>query len=189
MGAMQLLFAAPFLLAAALAFTILAVIPPWRRWALPIPSGILASGPSLFATLGAELLVAHLLGHDNGPAPPRAVLLSGLSIAVLGGILGGVAAGVIARLLAATLPRLLLRMAVLVSAWCSDFVLLIALNIAVSARWPLPDTGALPIAEALLALIPAWFTARNPDPFRSSLLRLPIGLRFRQRTEEVVSDN
>ena len=180
---MQLLFAAPFLLVAALAFTILAAVPPWRRWAIPIPTAVIASGPSLFAVIGAELLIAHLLGHDvnTNPGPGRQALIAAFSLAVLGGIVGGIAAGVVARFLTGILPRVLLRSAIVIAAWCSYFVLFVALNIAASARLRLPDSIALPLVEAALALVGAWFTARNPEPFRTSRIRLPIGLRFSQR--------
>jgi hypothetical protein len=180
---MILLFAAPFLLAAALAFAIPAAVPPWRRWAIPIPTGIIASNPCLFMIIGGELLIAHFVGYDTAtrPAPVRTILIACLSIAILGGIVGGVAAGFVARLLTAILPRVLLRIAILIAAWCSYFILLMALDIAATARWRLPDNNALPFAEVALALIGAWFTARNPEPFRSSRVRLPVGTRFRYR--------
>ena len=180
---MELLFAAPFLLAAALAFAILAAVPRWRRWAIPIPSGIIASNPCLFMIIGGELLIAHFVGYDSAthPAPARTILIACLSIAILGGIVGGVAAGFLARLLTAILPRILLRIAILIGAWCSYFILLIALNIAATARWRLPDSAAVPIVEAVLALAGAWLTARNPEPFRVSRVRLPVGSRFRYR--------
>jgi hypothetical protein len=186
---MLLLFVAPFLFAAALAFTILAAVPRWRRWAIPIPSGILASAPCLFAVMGAELWAAHLLGRDTAPAPGRKVLLAGLAIAILVGILGGVAAGIVARLLTGILPRLVLRSAIVVAAWCSYFVLLVVLNIAATARWRLPDSMALPIVEAVLALIGAWLIARDPEPFRSSRFRLPVGIGFRQRGRKSLADD
>ncbi|MGB7356450.1 MAG: hypothetical protein WBD06_22295 [Acidobacteriaceae bacterium] len=178
---MQILFVAPFLFAAALAFTILAAIPPWRRWAIPIPTGIIAAAPCLFAVMGAELWVVHLLGRDTGPSPGRKVLLAGLAVAIVGGILGGSVAGVVARLLTGILPRLVLRSAIVLAAWCSYFVLFVVLNIAATARWRLPDNNALPFAEAALALIGAWFTATNPEPFRSPHFRLPVGIGFRHR--------
>lgn len=180
---MELLFAAPFLLAAALAFAILAAVPRWRRWAIPIPTGIIISNPCLFMIIGGELLIAHFVGYDAAtrPAPVRTILIACLSIAILGGIVGGVAAGLVARLLTAILPRILLQIAILIAAWCSYFILLIALDIAATARWRLQDSSALPIAEAVLALVGAWLTARHPEPFRSSRIRLPVGTRFRYR--------
>jgi hypothetical protein len=183
---MQLLFAAPFLLAAALAFTILAAVPRWRRWAIPIPTGILASAPCLFAGMGGVLLINHLLGYDTGPEPK--ILLVCLSIGIPAGILGGAAAGIVARLLTGILPRLVLRTAIVIAAWCSYFVLLVVLDIAATARWRLPDSMALPIVEAVLALIGAWLIARNPEPFRSSRFRLPIGIGFRHRGRETPVD-
>jgi hypothetical protein len=176
---MQLLFAAPFLLAAALAFTFLAAVPRWRRWAIPIPSGILASAPCLFAGMGGVLLINHLLGYDAGPEPK--ILLVCLSIGIPAGIIGGVAAGVVARLLTGILPSPVLRSAIVVAAWCSYFVLLVVLNIAATARWRLPDSRTLWIVEAVLALVGAWLTAGNPEPFRSPRFRLPVGIGFRHR--------
>jgi len=182
---MQLLFAAPFLLAAALAFTILAAVPRWRRWAIPLPSGVIASNPCLFIIIGTELLIAHLLGYDTAthPAPGRKILIACLSIAILGGLVGGVAAGYLARLLTATLPRVLLRIAIVMAAWCSYFVLFVVLNIAASARWHLSDNAAVWITGGVLAFVGAWFTARNPEPFRSGRVRLPVGSRFRYRMD------
>lgn len=183
MGAAQMLFVWPFLLAAAFAFTILVAIRSWRRWAIPILTGLLASGPFLFAGMGSVLLVNHFLGYDARPEPR--ILLVCLSVGIPAGLLGGVTAGILARLLTGILPRLLLRWAIVVVAGYSYFAVLIVLNIAASARWPLPDSvpklTTLFLAEAVLALVGAWFTARNPEPFRGSRFRLPIGLRFRQR--------
>lgn len=176
---MQILFAAPFLLAAALAFTILAAFPRGRRWAIPIPTGILASAPCFFAVFGGELLAAHWLGHDLGPG--RKALLVYLSIAILAGILGGVAAGIVARLLTGILSRLLLRAALIAAAACSYFVLFILLDIAASSWWRLSDNAAVWIAGLVLSFTGAWLTTRNPEPFRSSRFRLPVGSRFRYR--------
>lgn len=180
---MQLFFAAPFLLAAALAFTILAAVPRWRRWAIPIPSGVIASNPCLFVIIGGELLVAHFLGYDTAthPAPGRNILIACLCIAILGGIGGGVAAGVAARFVTGILPRVLLRIAILIAAGCSYFVLFAVLSIAASARWHLPDNAAVWITGDVLAFVAAWLTARNPESFRSSRVRLPVGTRFRYR--------
>jgi hypothetical protein len=176
---MQLLFAAPFLLAAALAFTILAAVPPWRRWALPIPTGLIAANPCLFAGIGVVLLVNHGLGYDSGPQPK--ILLVCLSVGIPAGIVGGAVAGFAARFVAAILPRLLLQIAILIAGWCSYFVLFVVLNIAASARWHLSDNLAVWITGAILAFIAAWFTARNPEPFRSSRIHLPVGSRFARR--------
>jgi hypothetical protein len=176
---MQILFVAPFLLAAALAFTLLAAVPQWRRWAIPIPTGILAAAPSLFAGMGAVLLINHLLGYDAGPQPK--IILVCLSIGIPAGILGGAAAGIIAHLLTGILPRLILRSAVLVAAWCSYFVLLIVLDIAAASHWSLTNSLASWLVEASLAFIGAWLVARKPDPFRSSSFRLPMGSRFPDR--------
>jgi hypothetical protein len=176
---MQLLFVAPFLFAAALAFTILAAIPPWRRWAIPIPTGILGSAPCLFAVFGGEMLVTHWLGHDPGPG--RKAILAYLCVAIVAGILGGIAAGMVARLLTGILPRILLRSAILIAAGCSYFVLLVAMSLAAAWYWRLPDSNISWIVEAVLVFIGAWFTAGNPEPFRSSNFRLPVGMGFRQR--------
>lgn len=176
---MQLLFAAPFLLAAALAFTILAAVPRWRRWAILIPTGTIAAGPCFFVAFGAGLWIDHLLGHDTGPE--RRSLLLYFSLAILAGILGGVAAGIISRFLTGILPRVLLRVTVFIAAGCSYFVLFLALDIAASARWHLPENGWFWSAGAVLSLVGAWLTAANPEPFRSSSFRLPIGAQFHRR--------
>ncbi|MGA7522753.1 MAG: hypothetical protein WBW84_09725 [Acidobacteriaceae bacterium] len=176
---MQILFAAPFLLAAALAFTILAAVPRWRRWAIPIPTGIIASGPCLLAIAIIEILAVRAISGNAWPGRWANILY--IVSSVVGGIFGGVAAGIVTRLLTCVLPRPLLRAALTVAAWCSYFVLFTALDIAATAYWHLHSGPASWIVGASLTFIGAWLVASNPESFRSSSFRWPIGSRLQSR--------
>jgi hypothetical protein len=183
---MQVIFAAPFILLAGIVFCSLSIIPRARRWAIPIPTGVIVSGPCLLAVLMFEALAGHFLLHDSWPAW---LVTTYLSIGVLAAVVGGIAAGILARFAAALLPRLLLRLAVFVAAWCSYLVvawgaesLLSSLNSPKEMRTQVP--GLLTFAvEVLLSFIGAFFIAQRSEEFRSRRIRLPQGMTFRKRNQ------
>jgi hypothetical protein len=118
---MQVLFAAPFILAAGIVFTVLSVIPRLRRWAIPIATGILGARPSSLP----GLFVGALVFHTSEPVPTgHGWLVAFVCAGAFTGLVGGVVIGAIAQVVASFLPLALLRVAVLIAAWCSDFVLL-----------------------------------------------------------------
>ena len=183
---MQLIFAAPFILAAGFAFTILSLIPRARRWAIPIPTGIIAAGPSLLVVIIVEgLIVSAFLNYDWAPA--WGVVLF-WSLGGIGGAIGGVLSAVLASFVANVLPRPLLRLAVVMAGWCSYFVMLLALVFVMDQQFSLysgPSRGwseALGLGlELLLSLIGAILVARNAEQFRARRMRLPYGAPFRKR--------
>jgi hypothetical protein len=118
---MQVLFAAPFILAAGIVFTVLSVIPRLRRWAIPIATGILGARPSSLP----GLFVGALVFHTSEPVPTgHGWLVAFVCAGAFTGLVGGVVIGAIAQVVASFLPLILLGVAVLIAAWCSDFVLL-----------------------------------------------------------------
>jgi hypothetical protein len=181
---MQIMFAAPFLLAAGLVFTILSLISPARRWGIPVPTGILAAAPSLIVAL----LIVSLLAHWFAPTRDWQGWWAGswLGIAGAAALLGGVIAGVAALLAACALPALLLRAAVFIAAWCSYFVLVVASEIA-GSHLGLPRGNPLETLglEFLLSFICAFFIAKRSEGFRPREMRLPwdttIAIRARAR--------
>ena len=118
---MQILFAAPFILAAAIAFTMLSVVPKARRWAIPIPTGVIGAGPTSLIGLFVGAVVIHSI-----PGPSHGPIIAFCCAGALTGLVGGIFIGAIARFVASILPAILLRMAVLVAGWCSYFVLIAA---------------------------------------------------------------
>jgi hypothetical protein len=155
-------YAAPFVLLAGLVFTVLSLVPKARRWAIPIPTGILGAGPSALLGLGA---VAFWMTHPARPMG-RSALIPFVCCGASTGLLGGVITWVLARWAASILPALLLRGAVLVAAWCSYFVVLAALLLWGEYRFELKDASLWFGADAVLALIGAWFLSLRAEQFR-----------------------
>ncbi len=183
---MQIIFAAPFVLAAALVFTILSLIPRARRWAIPIPAGIIAAGPSLLVVFIVEALTIHFFDHTAWPGRWASILY--VSSGILGGIVGGVGVAVLASFVANVLPRPLLRLAVVLTGWCSYFVMLLTLAFVMDQQFSLysgPFRGwseALALGlELLLSLTGAILVAQNAEQFRTRRMRLPYGAPFRRR--------
>lgn len=181
MGAMLLLFWAPFAVAAALVFTILSLIPPARRWAIPSATGVVGAEPCLMiALVGAPFLLKFLgLRRLN----PTELFYIGVSLAAIGGIAGGLVAGLLARSLVQLLPKLFLRIAVVVAGWCSYFVVIYTLNFVADRDFTenLAMFYSVAALEALIALIAAWFVAKDSERFRNKRIRLPYGMPFRKR--------
>jgi hypothetical protein len=162
---MQILFAAPLILAAGIVFTVLSLIPRARRWAIPIPCGILGSGAFACLAIFVGIVVTQFI---ESPTPTRYPLLAFYWAAAISGLAGGVAVGAAARWVAAILPAVLLRLAVFFAAWCSYFVLMAGLLIFVNARFsgPIVRSSITAIGlELLLSLTGAWFIARRSEGF------------------------
>jgi len=178
---MQILFAAPFLVAAGLVFTILSLIPPARRWAIPVPTGIVSAGPSFLLAL----LTEGLLVHWFGPAGSWDRWHPWLALAAIGGAAGGLIAGFLAWILAQLLPEFLLRAAVFIAAWCSYFVVIVAFEMTSSHFGWFRGQGLIILGlEILLSGIGASFIAKRSEDFRPKPLRLPKGTSFHMRGEK-----
>ena len=172
---MQVLIVAPFLLAAGLVFTLLSVFPPWRRWAIPIPTGITAAGPCLIVAL----ILVGVLARLVAPSHPWGGLFADvyLGLAAFGAVVGGVLAGISARFAASLLPFLLLRLTVFVAAWCSYFVLTCAAGFLLNLAAPLRAGGwiaglVIVVINFTLSFIGAWFTGRSSESFRPARTRM-----------------
>jgi len=183
---MPIIFAAPFVLAAGIAFTILSLIPRARPWAIPIPTGIIAAGPSLLAVLIVEALALHFFDHTAWPGRWAAILY--LSSGINRGVVGGGAAVVLASFAARTLPMLVLRIAI-IFAGCSSYFVVIALSMfaiknVFELHSPMPSgwsQALAPALEVLLSFIGAFLISSNPDQFRGQRIHLPHGVPFRER--------
>ena len=163
MGAMQILYAAPFLLLAALVFSVLSVVPRARRWAIPIPTGILGAGAFALVGFGA---VAFWINF-SGPRPMgRGFLIPFFTAGALSGLLGGVLTWFLARWVASILSATLLRVAVIAAGWCSYFVVLAALLLWGDYRFQLKDIYLGFGIEVLLAFIAAWLISTRSGEFR-----------------------
>jgi hypothetical protein len=172
---MAILYAAPFLFAAGLAFTMLSVIRPLRRWAIPIPTAVIACGPCLIVTLILSSVLAHLIAPNH----PWSGWFAGffLGLAGFAAVLGGVIAGLAGWVVASHLPVLLLRCAVFTAAWCSYFVLICGLGFLINMGGPILPGGWIVgllifVLNALLSFIGAWFTARKSESYRPDTNRL-----------------
>lgn len=181
---MQIMFAAPFILLAGIVFTVLSVIPRARRWAIPIPCGILGAGAFACLAIFVGIVVTQF---TQSPTPTRYPLLAFYWAAAISGLVGGVATGAAARWVAALLPAVLLRLAVFFTAWCSYFVLIAGLLLSVNlrvfgpvVRSPIASVMAICL-EILLSFIGGWFIAQRSEEFRYRRLRLPFGAPFRHR--------
>ncbi len=181
---MQILFAVPFILAAGIVFTVLSVIPRARRWAIPIPTGILGACPASLVGLFIGVL---LIQSFESPRPGRGPLVLFCSLGALTGLAGGFVTGAIARVVASILSGMLLRMAVFVAGWCSYFVLIagalffVNVHAAESSHMGWPVIAMTISLELLLSFIGAWFIAQKSEEFRPSRFRLPRGTSFRNR--------
>jgi uncharacterized membrane protein len=178
---MQLLFAAPFLLAAGVVFTILSLIPRARRWGLAVPTGILGAAPFFVMAMFTEIALVHWLAAAGAASPMRWLLV----VAALVGVAGGVLVGLLALPVAGSLPKVLLRAAVFIAGWCSYVVVLFAAEMTGSYYgWPHGDWLIVLVLETFLSFIAAFFIAKRSEDFRPRDLRLPLGRRFRIRGQE-----
>jgi len=182
---MQILFAAPFILLAGIVFTVLSIVPRARRWAIPIPTGIIGAGPTSLVGLFVGAVVIHSL-----PGPGRGPIIAFCCAGAVTGLVGGFLTGAIARFVASILPAILLRLTVFVAGWCSYFVLIAGALFFVHTSggglygegWPIV-TMTISL-ELLLSFISAWFIARKSEEFRSLNFRLPRGTPFIARAKE-----
>ena len=178
---MQILYAAPFILAAGLIFTVLSVIPVGRKWAIPIPTGVIAAGPSSLACFFLVALVREHLAQ-SGPVD-RWDLVAYIG----GGVIGGIVAGVLAYFVTCLLPRVILTLAVFLAAGCSYFVLIVGSLLAAQVRLRVSGdrstfSGLLVICvEMLISFIAAFFVAQKQEQFRPRRVRIPSGMSFPNR--------
>lgn len=182
---MAILFAAPFILAAGVVFTVLSLIPRTRRLALPIPAGILCSGP--FSWFGIFLVLSATPSFE--PEPTRHSLAAFFGAAAVTAVVGGFFTWVLARFVASILPAALLRVAVFLAGLSSYFVLIAGSLLFVQTRGAgSPGEGWAIIVltlslELLLSFIGAWFVAQRSEEFRPARFRLPRGTSFRDRAK------
>ena len=110
---MQIIYAAPFLLAAAICFCTCAAIRSTRKNALILPVGILLFGPGSLISFGIFALIAYGLGHKGSAnwwylAP---YIIGGLAIAVC--------CSIIWRNIVASLPLSLVKVSLIAATFAS----------------------------------------------------------------------
>ena len=167
---MQILYAAPFLLLAAILFSVLAAIPSTRRFAIIAPTGAIVFGPASLIGYFVVLLVrSKIWGHDF-PADRwdgAAYVMSGL-----------IAAGIvilILRIVLRFLPALMFQLVVFAGAFCSYFVLFCAANFGSQfyLHWNAGIHYSIAVGvlilgiSLLLCACGAWLTSRYSSQFRT----------------------
>jgi membrane glycosyltransferase len=178
---MQIFYAAPFLLIAALLFGILSSIPAARRFAIIAPVGVIVFGPASLVGYFFFVLVRSKIWGHNFPADrwdKAAYVITGLIAAGL--------AIFVSRLILQLLPALFLRLIVFCGALCSFFVLIsaasIGLNIYLNHNSNAQQSLPLEIAEVCTSLMvstsAAWLISRSPDRFRPRLGSIPNPFRL-----------
>lgn len=171
---MQILFAAPFFVLAAILFTLLSAFGSLRRFAITIPAGVLAFG--LGGAVGVT--VAGYLGKSSAGtgAHAQAGLTAALSRAMAGFGLGGLIATIVVSLamiwVLQMAPEWALRMIAFCGALCSYFVLATAAMVPINYLLRAPDppswvfTGFEFVMAAALSLLGAWMISGKPEGFR-----------------------
>lgn len=171
---MQILLAAPFLVLAAILFTLLSAFGNLRRFAITIPAGVLAFGLG-----GAEGV--RLAGHFGEPsAGPAAHSQANLTAAVaraaagfgLGGLMGAIAVSLALMWALRVAPEWGLRTIAFCGALCSYFVLTTAAMVPINYALRAPDppswvfTGFEFIMATALSLLGAWMISGKPEGYR-----------------------
>jgi len=159
------LFAAPFLIVAALCFSGLSAFRRTRRYAILVPAGVVSAGPALLFGLMVQGLAARLLlKHDLGKPVEWGIILVTASVMVV------IAVSIIRMILLNT-PARFVRMVVICGGFCSYMVISLAvwLWIAHLIANYLRDSRLTIIVALSTAVfcssVGAWFIARNPETY------------------------
>lgn len=123
---MQIIFAAPFLLPAAISFTVLAAFGRLRRFAVTIPTGIIASAPGGFAGLIAVTVLAEKFTHSARPYDTSKAFAYAVPIGTFGfcGLATAVVAALVMRWILKFAHGWCIRVIVFGGAFCSYCILL-----------------------------------------------------------------
>jgi hypothetical protein len=159
---MQIMYAAPFLLTAGIAFIVLSSVPRLRRWAITVPTGVVAFGPgALAAFLVAALIADKVLGYHGAANWTFAVFY------VLGGIAAAIVAAFLARHAMPFLGNPLRRAAIAIAAFCSYYVVLLGIRIASASIFPKlePLGWLIPATIGIISAAAAWLLARQVHEF------------------------
>jgi hypothetical protein len=168
---MAILYAAPFLLIAAILFSVFAAIPTTRRFAIMAPTGAIAFGPaSLIGYFLVVLVRSKLWGHNFAADRWDAIAY------VMSGFLAATVAVLLVRLILRFLPAFIVQLIVFGGAFCSYFVLICSVSFGVRIylrrNTVVQHSTALGIVLlctfVLLSAVGAWFTSMHPNQFRSS---------------------
>jgi hypothetical protein len=147
---MQILYAAPFLVLAAVSFFVCASIPRLRTYALVIPVGFLTFGVGALIAYFIFALIMEKFGY-KGPATWFYLIPY-----VAGGLLTAVVCTTAYKGVVAVLPLWIIRTGLLIGSICSALVLGSVINIASISYIP----SAKPLwAWSVIALITLYVTA------------------------------
>lgn len=114
---MQILYAAPFLVLAAVSFFVCASIPKFRTHALVVPVGFLTFGIGALIAYFIFALVANKFGY-KGPANWFYIIPY-----IVGGLLTAIVCSAIYKAVVAVLPLWLIRIGLSIGSICSALVL------------------------------------------------------------------
>jgi len=126
----QILYAAPFLLLAAISFFVCVSIPRFRVHALVTPVGFLTFGVGALITFIGFALVTERLGYKGN------LNWFFLAAYIVGGLLVATACTTIYRAIVAILPLWIIRIGLLIGSLCSALVLSFVINIAAASYTP-----------------------------------------------------
>lgn len=121
---MQILYAAPFLVLAAVSFFVCASIPKFRTHALVVPVGFLTFGVGALITFFIFSLIVEKFGY-KGPANWFYLIPY-----IVGGLLAAVVCTAIYNVIVAVLPLWIIRIGLIIGTLCSALVLGSVINIA-----------------------------------------------------------
>ncbi len=125
---MQILYAAPFVITAGLLFILLSSVPRLRRWAITAATATIAFGPGSLIAYAIFALVMYKVFNQSGPVNWIYAVLYGL-----GGLVAAVVAAKLVRSIEAFISTPGRYFIVGSGAFCSYFVVLFAIRIALSS--------------------------------------------------------
>ena len=120
---MQILYAAPFLLLAAISFFVCSVVGAFRKHALVVPVGVLSFGVTSLIIYMLFALLSYKFGY-HGPATWLYLI-----VYILGGVIGAVFCAYLFRVIVAMLPAFFISAGLVSATLASSLVLLIPCNV------------------------------------------------------------
>ena len=159
---MQIIYAAPFLLIAAICFFVCAAIRPFRRHALVVPFGVLSFGVGSIVAYFIYGLIIDKLGY-HGPANWFSLIPY-----IGGGLLVAIVCSALYRMIVAILPKWMISVGLLTATFASSLALLafspwaIAHLIAVDYV----PIGWIFVPGLMIATVVSWRVLRISEDFR-----------------------
>jgi hypothetical protein len=162
---MQIIYAAPFLLVAAICFFVCAAISRFRKQALVLPVGVLTFGVGSIVSYFIFALIAHKLGY-LGPANWFYLVPY-----IGGGLLIAIICSAVYRMVVAILPRWIISAGLVAATFASSLVFLPVCSWAMAHfitfdRVNTVQLTALASVWILIATFASWQILKISDQFR-----------------------